>query len=538
MSSAADLAPPVRRRLASPHNPWLAAAGLALLCGGLGAALSLARWPLPRVHDEFSYLLAADTFAHGRLANPVHPEWQHFETFHVIQHPTYASKYPPGQGAALALGQWLVGTPLAGVWLVSALAAAATYWALLGFTTPRFAWLGGLFWLANAKYQIAWAQSYWGGTLAYLGGALVMGAALRMKRTAHVRDAVAMSCGAVVLAATRPFEGLIFCLAVGVWLFACWFRASTPSWRQRVIRSMLPQAAVLGLGLAALAAYQQAVTGSPWRMPYAVHETAYGRSPLFVWQAEPPKPAYRHQVLDDFHSGWELDWHRRQSTLAGWLATKASMAGGVAEFYFPSFLAIGVLLARPWRWPRLRPVAAIAAATFVCSLAATWNLAHYLAPIGVLLLMASVAGLRRADVLSRRKLGGFRLATALAALQIVLFAMLALRVTRQPQQGWQVERAELANRLEATGQRQLVIVDYGADHDPLEEWVYNAADIDSAPVVWARAMTPECDAELVRYFADRTTWVWQPEAHRLTPLLDAPTRWAGAVSTQLPAESP
>jgi hypothetical protein len=105
---------PVAGRLAA-RTAWSMLA-LAVLPVALRLAL-LAHHPVPSpdIYDEFSHLLAADTLRHFRLANPAHPMRRFFETFFVLQEPTYSSIYPIGQGAVLALGRLVFGHPWAGV---------------------------------------------------------------------------------------------------------------------------------------------------------------------------------------------------------------------------------------------------------------------------------------------------------------------------------------------------------------------------------------------------------------------------------------
>ena len=72
-----------------------------------------------------------------------------------------------------------------------------------------------------------------------------------------------------------------------------------------------------------------------------------------------------------------------------------------------------------------------------------------------------------------------------------------------------MHRAELQSSLEVRGGRHLVIQRHGRDCIPFQEWVYNAADIDASPVVWARELESTSVPLLLEHFKDRTVWLLQ-----------------------------
>src|SRR5438477_10541756 len=156
----------VEQRISSfGRQQWLAVLAVGLL--GLGirlALLPILPIPQPKVQDEFSYLLLSDTLAHRRLANPTHPMWVHFETFHVNWHPTYASMYYPGYGVFLAVGQLVLGHPFWGVWLSGGLMCAALCWCLQAWLPPGWALIGAVIAVIRLATFSYWVDSYWGGT--------------------------------------------------------------------------------------------------------------------------------------------------------------------------------------------------------------------------------------------------------------------------------------------------------------------------------------------------------------------------------------
>src|ERR1700730_769185 len=283
------------RKLAARQALSVFLVGLSLLIIR-SAVIPISGIPLPVFHDENSYLLAGDTFAHGRLTNPPHPMWIHFETFHVIWHPTYMSMYPPGQGLVLALGE-ILGHPWLGQLLRASLMCPALCWILQGSIPPRWRLLGGVLAVARLGLLSYWTNGYWCACLPALGGALVLGALPRIKHHRRWRDAVIMAIGLFILANSRPYEGLLLSLGVAFAMLAWMFGRRGPSLKTSLVRIVLP----LVLTLAPLAAwtgyYYYRVTGSSFRLAYNVNRETYAMGRYFIWQSMWPQKTYHHAKM-------------------------------------------------------------------------------------------------------------------------------------------------------------------------------------------------------------------------------------------------
>lgn len=483
--------------------------------------------PFPGGHDERSYLLMGEMFASGRLAYPQHPLWMSFETFHVNFSPTYSSMFPPAQGIVLAVGQ-LLGSPWIGVLLSVAAMSAAVVWMLQAWMPPRWALLGGVMTICNLGIVSYWINSYWGGAVAATGGALVLGALPRIFRTQRVRYSLLLGLGVAILANSRPYEGLLFCIPAATWLLFWVTGRFSPPLRQTTPTVLLPIAGVLALTAVFMAYYNWRLTGNALLMPHSLNFRTYYRTPVFLWQHAGAPIHYNNRQFEDFYNGWNRDQYRGVRDLVRVSREKVRLLTGV--FLWPGALPALFCLPLALRARRMRFLFFELLFCLAGIFSVVYSMPHYAAPLTGVIYGLIVQGIRH--------LRAIRFGTRPAGIGLVRASVLLLLLTtgfntyqliRTPAHAyslsWNVGTgssgiAVIERQLEQVPGRHLIVVRYGPTHNPHGEWVFNHADIDRSRIVWARELDPQQNDKLFTYFKDRQIWLFEPDrnSQTLTPL--------------------
>jgi hypothetical protein len=513
------------------RREWLAVAtvGLSVIVLRL-ALLPLFPVPLPFVPDDFSFLLACDTFAHGHLANPTPAMWTHFESIHITMQPTYQSMYFPGQGLILAASKVVFGNSWIGLLIVSALMCATLCWMLQAWLPAGWALLGGMIAVLRLGVFSYWTNTYHaGGSLAALGGALILGALPRLMRTTKLRYAILMGIGIAILVLTRPYEGILLCLPVGVvlgkWI---WKGKNRPS----VASLTRLAAAPLAFGIAAVAwigYYDYRAFGNPLTPPYTIDRNTYAIAPYYVWQHARPEPKYRYAEMRAFYHEGELSFYNRIHSVKGFAPHTLEKVGFVFLFYagfalFPPLMMVRrIFLDRRIRF--LVVCVLVLAGGMVIEI---YLLPHYVAPFTAAFYAIGLQAMRHMRLW---KPEGKPMGLALVRLTVVVCVLMAgIRVVASPlhfgpnefppsdwNESWfgpdhfGTERAQIEARLSQLPGGQLAIVRYSPGHNPGDEWVYNRADIDGSKVVWARDADTADNLELIRYYQNRKVWLVEPD---------------------------
>jgi hypothetical protein len=500
-----------------------AVAAVGLLALGIRLALiPIFPIPAPCIHDEFSHLLLSDTLAHGRLSNPTHPMWIHFETFHVNWHPVYASMYYPGHALFLAFGQVVFGNAFWGVWLSGGVMCVAICWALEGWMPAEWALFGGLLAMIRLATFSYWVDSYWGGTTAAIGGALVLGAFPRIKERPNIRDSVLLGLGIALVALTRPYEGIFYCAPIVTALLFWAARYESPKVGSLLARVAAPAVLTLAVGLGWMGFYFWRVTGSPFTTPYQVNIRTYGLV-FFPWQQLGPTAPFHHIMMQRFYRDVSLP------TIYNFALQHPFELQGLKALVI-WFFFFGPLLTMPWfawlctcrqnRPPaggrKLRFLLIVCAAGYLpMALTIYVGQPHYAAPLSAAFYAATLLAMR--DVAGMPS--GRWLVRCTAIVAVLLFAAITMADVfhHGPQPSWlrtwctpqlqNLDREHVRQALLSLPGKHLVIVRYRPDHDfAYDEWVFNGADIDGSKVIWARDMGSQ-NAELLGYFRNRKIWL-------------------------------
>jgi hypothetical protein len=489
-----------RRRLC-----WLLAA-FGMVAGRL-LLLPTLSLPEPRIHDEFSHLLAADTYARGRVVNPPLEPAEAFESTYILVSPIYASKYPPGQGLLLAFGQKVLGHPYWAVVIAGALMVYLFCWAADAWLPPQWTLVAAA--LASGLYFVRhyWFMSYWGGTLAACGGALVVGGLGRILRGKEKGTRASLGGGAIILYLARPDTGAVLCLAVGGILVVHMLRMPSRARLSLMRRTLAPNVALMAAAVPPVLAFNLAATGTYTDLPYTMHARQYHSVPelwLLPAREDPPHLTPKMKRMTRMRRGVYETRHGQP------LTTILKYQGAYMAVYYVGRPLVGfglLLLAAPWtrvrngrHWLLFLMAAGVTTVTFY-----TWVLEHYLAPFAAVQLILIIGAARALWSRALFVPWGRR---AVAGAMIFLLVFLAADYVRAARNR-PTARAEFVRKLESLPGPHLVFVTYDPGWSVHDEWVYNGAELDESPLIFANWGSPDQNQRVLERYPGRRVWSLQ-----------------------------
>lgn len=504
------------------------------------ALLPLTHIPIPLYHDEFSYLLGADTFAHGRLTNPTPPMAAALETIHINMWPTYQTMYMPGTSLLLTFGR-LLHCPWISVLLITAVFSAAIYWMISAWLPQPYALVGGIVALGIAANLNWWFDNYFCIALLSLGGTLVLGSVPRIFRDRTWNFSVPLGAGLLILMFTRPYEGFCIafpCVAVLVW------KLRGAGARKLASMAATPLA-MLALGMVWLLYYNWRGTGHPLLFPYMLDFRTYHITGPFLFSPQRPLPHYRLDVLRRFYIFAEVPQYQFMHQHPWqYLARK------IWIYYFTYLFGVGLLLL-PGVWylirrrrEELNPVLLASSAGFCINVALMgWTpFPQYAAPAAPLLLLIVMLGVRAIGRAERRFFHGAQFLRGLALAELMLgLSLFGLRISEaldfpEPQYVSR-DRAEVAREVLSHPGKQLCLVLYGPQHEAWQEWVFNGADPENERLVWARSLGSASDRAVIAAYPGRQVWLVNPDSGNklLTPYASESVRSGNRSQGETPA---
>ena len=491
--------------------------------------------PVPFISDEYAYLLQADTFASGRLTNPSPPLPQHFASVYVLAQPTYTAEYQVGQGLMLALGQVATGVPWAGVMLSMGLMCALIYWALRAWMPDIWAFVGTAT-IVDVQWGVLsyWMNSYWGGCVPAIGGALALGALPRMRERNRVFFSFVAAAGLIILINSRPLEGVLLTLVAACALVYWTVISRELSWSALVGRVVPSLVLSFAAAVAFAGYYNYSVTGKATEFPYLLYRSEYGLPQGFFWQ----KPVVMKTALPtDIRAEYEdqLRQHERRTSFKALVGATGGKLRRVWEFYVGVPLTVALVFL-PFIWRGRNMGLAFWPLVVVIGLDNMLFFAffpHYAGAVAVLIVVALAQCVRNMRASGPAGLFLSRSVPLVCVLGLlvpmcgrVLEGSLPAALTGAKKL-WaseffhEVSRERFVPQLERENGGQLVLVRYRPyDGEKKTEWIYNGADLERAKIIWARESgDAESDRRLIRQFSGRTVWLAEPDAKppRITP---------------------